>query len=127
MRFSLKVKNKEYEVELLETGQGEVKITVEGEEFIFNENRTEKKVAVAKTALPKRNFSREEIKAPITGVISEVFVKQGEFIKEGQKVLSLSSMKMENEIISDFAGKITEVLVKENQKVEGGDILLILK
>jgi len=36
-------------------------------------------------------------------------------------------MKMENEIVSDFEGKVTEILVGKNQKVKEGDILLILK
>lgn len=127
MKFKLKIKDKEYEVEALETTEGKVKIIVEGQGFLFKEGETQKDVQVSRVSLPKRNFSEKEIQAPLAGLICESFVQEGQFIKEGQKVFLLSSMKMENEIISDFSGKVIKVLVRKNQKVEEGDTLLILK
>jgi len=127
MKLKLKIKDKEYQIEIIETVKGETRIIVDGEVFVFNENDTQEKVLIAKTFLPKRNFSKKTVKAPITGVISDIFVKKGEFIGEGKKLFLLSSMKMENEIISDFEGRVTEVLVEKHQKVKEGDVLLILK
>jgi len=126
MRLKLKIKGKEYEVEILEENQNKLKIKLGKEEFIFGREEAEKKVSVAKTSFPKRNFSKKEIKAPITGIISEILVKESEFVKKDQKVLILSSMKMENEIISDFEGKVKEILVKKNQEVKEGDVLILL-
>jgi len=123
----LKIKDKEYEVEIKELREKKVRIVIDGEEFLFTENEEKEKVTIPKTSLPKRNFSEKVIKAPIGGVISEVFVKVGEFVEEGKKLFLLTSMKMENEIVSDFEGKVKKIFVEKNQRVKEGDPLLILK
>lgn len=127
MKLKINVQGKEYKVEIEEINKEKTKIKLGKEEFVFEEKSEEKeKIEVAKTSFPKRDFRRKEIKAPIAGLISGVFVKDGDFIKKGKKVVLLSAMKMENEIISDFAGKIKNVLVKNEQKVKEGDILITL-
>jgi len=65
----------------------------------------------------------KEIRAPITGAISKIFVKEGEKIERGQKILNLSAMKMENEIISESTGKIKKINVKEGQLVKANELL----
>lgn len=124
MKLHLKIKGKEYDVEILETG-GQTKIKVGEKDFIFGEEEKEK-ISVARTAIPKRDLSLKEIKAPIAGKISGIFVKEDDFVKKDQKILLLASMKMENEIISDFDGKIKKILVKEGKEVKAGEILIIL-
>lgn len=123
MRFKLKIKGKEYEIEILEE-ERMIKIKVGEKEFFFGERE---EISVVNPILPKRDFSKKEIISPITGVISEIFIKEGDFIKRDQKVLLISAMKMENEIVSDFEGRIKEILVKKNQEVKEGDILIILQ
>lgn len=126
MKLKLKIKGKEYIIEILEQEKDKVKIRVEDKEFIFEEKQKSQGF-VAQTSLPKRNFSEKKIKAPITGTISEIFVKKGDFVKKGKKMVLLSAMKMENEIISDFKGRVKEILVEKNQKVKKGDVLIVLE
>lgn len=125
MRVKLNIKGKEYDVEILEEEVGKTKIKIGEKEFIFGEKR-EEEISVAKVRLPKRDFVKKEIKAPIAGRVSGLFVKEGEFVKKDQKLLILSSMKMENEIIADFEGKVKEILIKKDQEVKAGDTLIIL-
>ncbi len=124
MKLKLKLKGKEYDVEILEIG-GQTKVKVGEKDFIFGEEEKEK-ISVARTVIPKRDLSPKEIKAPIAGKISGIFVKEDDFVKKDQKILTLASMKMENEIISDFEGKIKKILVKEGKEVKAGEILIIL-
>jgi len=124
MRLHLNIKGKEYEIEISEE-EGKVKIKVGGKEFSFGREE-EEKISIAKTSFPKRDFSKKEIRAPVTGVVSKIFVKEGEFVKSDQKALILSAMKMENEIISERNGQVKEVRVKENQSVNIGDVLIVL-
>jgi len=124
--MKIKIKEKVYDIEISETGEGKVKIMVNGKEFIFGEEEKEK-ISVAQTTLPKRDFSKKEIRAPVAGTVSKIFVKEGEFIKKNQKILILSAMKMENEIISENDSRVKEIEVKENQQVYADDILLILE
>ncbi|MBU4299172.1 acetyl-CoA carboxylase biotin carboxyl carrier protein subunit [Patescibacteria group bacterium] len=123
--MKIKIREKVYGVKISEVGGGRVKIIVDGKEFIFKE-KGEEKISVAQVSLPKRDFSKKEIKALIAGRISEIFVKEGEFVKKDQKLLLLSSMKMENEIIADFEGKVKEILIKKDQEAIAGQTLIIL-
>ncbi len=125
MKLKINVKGKEYNVEILEEESGKTKIHLGGNEFIFG-GKKEGEISVPKVSIPKRDFSKKEIKAPIAGRITEVFVKENEFVKKDQKILIISSMKMENEIIADFEGKVKEILAKKGQEVKGGDILVVL-
>jgi len=125
MRLRINIKGKPYDIEISEE-EGKIKIKVGGKEFSFGREE-EEKTSIAKTSLPKRNFSKKEIKAPVTGVVSKIFVKEGEFVKSDQKVLILSAMKMENEIISENNGLVKKIRVKENQSVNIGDVLIVLK
>ena len=127
MKLKLRIKEKEYQVEILEEAQDQIKIKIGEKEFFFGNRKEKDKIAVAETAFPKRNFSKKEIKVPITGIVSKIFVKEGEFIKKDQKLLILSAMKMENEIISENDGQVKEIKVKENQTVNIGDILMVLE
>ncbi len=127
MKLNLNIGNKKYDIELNKINGGAINIKVDGEEFLFQETEERKKESsLAKTSLPKRNFSEKEIKAPISGIISEIFVKENDIIKQGEKVALLSAMKMENEIVSDFSGKIKTALIKQEQRVKEGDLLFVL-
>ena len=123
--MKIKIKDKVYDVEISELGDGKVKITVNGKEFFFGESRAG--ISLVQTSIPKRDFSKKEIKSPIAGVISKILVKEGDFVKKEQKTIFLSTMKMENEIISDFNGKAKKILVKKNQEVKEGETLIILE
>ncbi len=127
MKLNLNIGNKKYDIELNKASDDSINIKVDGEEFLFQETKKEEKEpSLAKTSLPKRNFSEKEIKAPISGIISEIFAKEGDIIKQGEKVALLSAMKMENEIISDFDGKIKTALIKQEQTVKEGETLFLL-
>jgi len=123
--MKIRIKDKVYEVEISDSGGERVKIKVGGKEFSFGEDK--KEISVAKTVLPKRDFSKKEIKAPIAGIVSEIFVKEEDFIKKEQKTLVISAMKMENEIVSDFEGRIRKILVQKNQEVKEGDTLIVFQ
>ena len=67
-----------------------------------------------------------KIKSPLPGTIRGIFVKKGDTVAVGQKVLLLEAMKMENEIASEKAGVVTEIKVAENDTVMEGDVLLVI-
>lgn len=65
-----------------------------------------------------------ELEAPITGLIVNVHVKEGDLLKVGAPVITIEAMKMENLIVSDFETKVKKVLVKQGSLVSIGDILV---
>lgn len=127
MKFEFFLGGKRYKAEIIEDQDG-LKIIINDKEFIFSkEKQTEEKEQETLIKIPKRKFIQKEITAPISGIISEIFVKEGDYLKQNQKVLILSSMKMENEIVSEFEGVVKELLVKKGQEVKIGQVLIKLK
>lgn len=62
--------------------------------------------------------------SPMPGVVVSVKVKNGDKIKEGDTVATLSAMKMETSIPATCSGTVTRVTVNVGDKVEGDDLLI---
>lgn len=69
----------------------------------------------------------KEIKAPMPGLVLEISVTDGQEVKEGDRILILEAMKMENSIIIHADAKIKKVAVKAGQAVEKGQVLVELE
>ncbi|MDD5696456.1 MAG: biotin/lipoyl-binding protein [Candidatus Pacebacteria bacterium] len=123
MILRITIKGKEYEVDVTEEAGGKVKVGLNGREYVFHSNSKET-MANEPLKISDARSAEKEIKAPLNGVISEVFVKEKDDVKKGQKLLTLSAMKMENEIVSETNGKIKKISVKKSQSVKEGDILI---
>jgi len=80
--------------------------------------------ATVKTAPPTAPKGAGVIKSPLPGVIIKVEVKEGDYVKVGQRLLILEAMKMENNIESDKEGYVKSIKVKEGDSVLEGDILV---
>jgi biotin carboxyl carrier protein len=61
-----------------------------------------------------------EIEALITGTVKNIFVKKGDPVKEGDCLLLLEAMKMNNEILSPVDGVVQDIFVTENSNVSKG-------
>ncbi|NTB96048.1 biotin/lipoyl-binding protein, partial [Agrobacterium tumefaciens] len=64
------------------------------------------------------------IGAPMPGVISRVFVNQGQEVKAGDVLLSIEAMKMETALHAERDGKIAEVLVRPGDQIDAKDLLV---
>ncbi len=69
----------------------------------------------------------DEVLAPVPGKIAKLLVKPGDDVEDGQEVLLLEAMKMENPIFASANGKIKEIRVKEGQEVDVDHVLLIIE
>lgn len=68
----------------------------------------------------------KEIKAPMPGMVVSVAVTDGQEVKEGDRILILEAMKMENSILIHADAKIKRVAVKAGQAVDKGQVLVEL-
>jgi biotin carboxyl carrier protein len=69
----------------------------------------------------------KEIKAPMPGLVLGIHAEIGQDVKEGEKLLVLEAMKMENAILMPVEGRIKSVKVKPGQAVDKGQILIELE
>ena len=76
--------------------------------------------------LPKENINNKlkNILSPMPGKVTKVLVKEKDKVQEGDSLLILDAMKMENIIKSDFNGTIKKISVKENQSVSADEMLI---
>lgn len=67
------------------------------------------------------------IEAPLPGNVWKIMVKEGQEVKEGDVLIILEAMKMENEIYAPSSGTVASIHVTEGASVNGGDVLVSLK
>ena len=68
-----------------------------------------------------------DIVSPMPGKVFKLVAQPGEQVAEGQVVMILEAMKMENEIVAPQAGTVDAILVKEGDLVETDTVLATLK
>lgn len=69
----------------------------------------------------------KEIKAPMPGLVLEIAVEEGQAVVEGEKLLILVAMKMENSIVIHTNATIKRIAVVAGQAVEKGQVLVELE
>ena len=68
----------------------------------------------------------EVVKSPMPGNILKINVSQGQKVKEGDVLIVLEAMKMENEIVAPKAGSVAQIAVSKGQVVETGSPLVVI-
>ena len=66
------------------------------------------------------------VTAPMPGNVLKVLVKPGEAVSEGQTVVILEAMKMENEINAPCAGTVKQIVADVGSVVATGDTLVLI-
>lgn len=69
----------------------------------------------------------DHVAAPMPGKISNVAVKKGERVKEGQHLLSIEAMKMETAVYAPRNSTVKELKIKQGDVVETQDLLVVLE
>ena len=71
-------------------------------------------------------MAESNVESPMTGNVIEISVEIGQSVEEGDLLIVIESMKMENEIFSEVSGTITAILVKNEQNVGEEEVLMII-
>jgi pyruvate carboxylase subunit B len=114
----------EFDVEV----EGEVfRVRVSGAGLAVVPSPTATAHAPAAAAAPARPRSGEgTVIAPMQGLIVKIPVKRGDDVKLGDVVAVLEAMKMQNDIVTTVAGKVSDVYVKEGEVVSPNQPLLAI-
>ena len=149
-KYQYKVQGVDYDVEIEEVEGNVAKVNVNGIRFDvelkqpINPTSSLKKVRVeapkpvARPAIPTAAPAAapaapaapagagSPIKAPLPGTIIELKVNVGDTVKQGDCVLILEAMKMQNSIESEYEGTVTSITVKQGETVMEGAVLLTI-
>ena len=129
--YKYKVNGVDYTVNINSVEGNMANVTVNGVSYNIE---MEKPVAAPKaTPAPKAApapaaapAGGKALKAPLPGVIKDIKVAVGDQVKEGQVVLILEAMKLENEINAECDGTITAISVNKDDSVLEGTVLLTI-
>jgi len=70
---------------------------------------------------------KAELKAMMPGRVINVLVQEGDEVAAHQGLVVVEAMKMENELKSPKAGKVTVIKIAPGQTVEKGDLLVVIE
>jgi len=140
--FKFKIKDTQYDVEILSIEENMAKVNVNGDVFEVEVDRklittktptllrsvavpsTESTPSTARTASPSAPKGAGVMKSPLPGKILEIFVKQGDKVSIGQRIVCLEAIKMENNINSNRDGVVSAIHIQKGDSVLEGDILV---
>lgn len=146
-KFQYKVQGVDYDVEIENVEGNVAKVTVNGIPFEVETKQPIKaapkakvkveapKPAAAAPAQPAPQPAAQpaaaagagtKVTAPLPGTITEVCVTVGQQVKEGQTVVILEAMKMQNNIEAETTGTITSIMVKQGDTVMEGSVLVTI-
>jgi len=123
--FSLLLNNNSYEV-LVNEADGGYQVLLLG--HLFNARVEDERAR--RLAQPARGFAPTggelQIKAPMPGLIVAIPATIGQAVQQGDVLVILESMKMENEIKAPRDGAVSSVRAQVRQNVEQGQTLVTI-
>ena len=119
-RFHIIHENHSYLAEVLNVNYAEKTFSIKINNGIYDLEITDPYDALLK------NLGMD-IKAPMPGLVLEVFIAEGNEVKKGDNLLVLEAMKMENVIKSQSDFKVRKITVKAGDKVAKNQIMLTLE
>ncbi|MFA9422265.1 MAG: biotin/lipoyl-containing protein [Sedimentibacter sp.] len=132
-KFNVTVNGKSYAVEVEEIGAGPSGFTYVPTQPVTQaamspqpvQSNPVPQVAEAPKAVSS-SASDELITAPMPGTILDIKVVEGQVVKEGDILLILEAMKMENEIVSPSDGVIKKINTSKGATVSTGALLVTI-
>ncbi|HUN56907.1 MAG TPA: biotin/lipoyl-containing protein [Candidatus Binataceae bacterium] len=143
----LKIGSREFEADVRKVGASsfsvlignrsfDLEVVPEGDELIVASRSASTRVTLVDTARRSRKAGvggrpavagKAQLKAMMPGRVVNILVSVGDEVGLQQGLVVIEAMKMENELKSPKAGKVTEIKVTPGQTVEKGDLLIVVE
>ena len=96
----------------------------------INIDGTKYKTLYTKKYADRKSYVPEDprlVKAFIPGTIIKISVRRGRKVEEGDDILVLEAMKMQNQIKAQVSGKVKKINVKKGQMVSKNHVMIELE
>ncbi len=70
---------------------------------------------------------RQNLRAPMPGKVVRVLVRAGDQVQQGQGLVVIEAMKMQNEMQAPKAGRVIELTVAAGATVAAGEVLAVIE
>jgi len=113
------------------TSSGSFEVRIAGDEISIGAHRLQYEIEDPRqwnrSGHSGETHGRISIKAAMPGKVVRVLVAVGDEVTAGQGILVVEAMKMQNEMKSPRAGRVTSIEVKPNDSVNAGFVLATIE
>ena len=125
--YLIKINNKVYHITTNKLEKDKYSFLIDGHYFeTIVRTKLEEEVVNVLSKSANNNGNRV-IKSPMPGLVLRINKNVGDQIEEGEPLILLEAMKMENEIRSPSSGVVSEIYVQPHSSVEKNQTLLTIK
>ncbi len=124
--FLLKIGNRVYDITTSKFSSSRYGLLIDGHYFETTVKTTLQEKASELSLLKKKDNHHDSIKAPMPGLVVKLKKQVGELVEQGESVIILEAMKMENDLKAPSSGQILDIFVKEGNSVEKDFVLLTI-
>ena len=143
-KFNFTINGNKYDTEIVSIDEKNAQILVNGVAYSVEIETEKTKIASPIRPIathrqtgntPSQPIQRQQkattdanaITAPLPGVIIDVKVNVGDSVTEGQHLLTLEAMKMENNIDAPKSGTVKSISKQKGDSVMEGDTLIVIE
>ena len=135
-KYQFTINGSKYDVVVNDVDQDVAEIEVNGTPFTVEIAREKKTINVPLrkqagkvaaptiTSAPVTTTKSVSIKSPLPGSIMKVLVEVGQRVKRGDVLMTMESMKMENNIMTEYDGVVKAIHVSVGKSVMQDDLLI---
>ncbi len=122
--FSLLVDGLSYDV-VADVDREDVALQMVGQRFVVHVEDERERAAHAVAG--NKVGGKQELRAAMPGIVIDIKAAIGDVVEEGQTLVLLEAMKMQNPLAAESAGKVTRILCKKGEAVAAGALLIELE
>lgn len=136
-KYKFTISGHDYDVHIKDIEDNIAEVDVNGTHYevvVHNEIKTSKTPRLVRKPLEKlpgegqikkkETSGKHEVTAPLPGTILKLNVAVGDVVAEGQNVLVMEAMKMENQVQTTKGGEVLSIKVNVGDAVQQDDVLL---
>jgi len=121
--------NKSYNIEIVEVDKEEkiVNLKINGVPYL-GKAFSEMDLLLKEMGMDNLSTKKlKELKAPMPGLVLDIQVNEGDEVNEGDKLVVLEAMKMENNLKAESGGRVKSINCSKGQAVEKNEVLIIFE
>ena len=136
-RYKFTISGNDYDVHIKDIEDNVAEVDVNGtlyEVTLHNEIKTPKTPRLVRKPVEKQpgegqikktaSTGKHPVNAPLPGTILKINVSVGDTVTEGQNIMIMEAMKMENQIQTTRAGEVVAIKVNVGDSVQQYDVLI---
>jgi biotin carboxyl carrier protein len=141
-KYDLSINSNDYEVIVKKVTETEALVEVNGQEHTVSINQIQRLIlpesvpklppqkitgsSAASAPAQAAVLSAGSVIAPMPGQVKSIFVREGDKVTAGQKLLIMEAMKLENKLPATRDGVVKKILVRDGDIVSQGQELIII-